>query len=351
MRALRRYWRNPSPPRDGFREKSPVPRTILLITLIATVAIACSAPGYPGVVSTPTQPPSGGDGSENPPAHAFPATEPTPLTEPAPVSHGSSTPTYEPRAPAPTPTGTPAPSVSAAAVSVLDEASGTLLYARNASRPLPPASLTKIATAVVALESRWLDETATVDIDSREMKSSTVMGLLPGDRFSLRDLLYGLMLPSGNDAALAIGHHIAGSDAAFVEMMNALATRLGLEDTHFENAHGLSARGHFSSAHDFAFLARHAMGIPAFREIVGTRTHVASGTRTIELSNVNPFLLSYHGADGVKTGYTWRSGRTMLASATRDGHRVYVVLLNAPEMEKDAQALMDWAFASFRWPA
>jgi serine-type D-Ala-D-Ala carboxypeptidase (penicillin-binding protein 5/6) len=236
-------------------------------------------------------------------------------------------------------------------VSVLDEASGTLLYARNASRPLPPASLTKIATAVVAPASRWLDETATVDIDSREMKSSTVMGLLPGDRFSLRDLLYGLMLPSGNDAALAIGHHIAGSDAAFVEMMNALAARLGLEDTHFANAHGLSTRGHLSSAHDLSLLARHAMGIPEFREIVGTRTHVASGSRTIGLSNVNPFLLSYRGADGVKTGFTWRSGRTMLASATRDGHRVYVVLLNAPEMEKDAQALMDWAFASFRWPA
>lgn len=177
------------------------------------------------------------------------------------------------------------------------------------------------------------------------------MGLLPGDRFSLRDLLHGLILPSGNDAALAIGRHIAGSDAAFVSAMNALAARLGLEQTRFANAHGLSARGHLSSAHDLALLARHAMGIPDFREIVGTTSHVVTGSRTITLSNVNPFLLSYHGADGVKTGYTWRSGRTMLASATRNGHRVYVVLLNAPEMEKDAQALMDWAFDSFLWPA
>jgi D-alanyl-D-alanine carboxypeptidase (penicillin-binding protein 5/6) len=326
-----------------------VPRTILLITLAAAVAIACSGPGYPGVVSTPTRPPSGGGGNGNAPASALPATEPTPPTEPARVSPGSTTLTPDPRAPAPTPTGTPAPSVSAAAVAVLDEASGAVLYTMNASRPMHPASLTKIATAVLALECGALDESITADVDSRAMKSSTVMGLLPGDQFTLQDLLYGLMLPSGNDAALAVGRHIAGSDAAFVEMMNALATRLGLEDTHFANAHGVSTRGHLSTAHDLALLARHAMGIPEFREIVGTRTHVASGTRTIDLSNVNPFLVTYHGADGVKTGYTWRSGRTMLASATRDGHRVYVVLLNAPEMEKDAQALMDWAFSSFRW--
>jgi D-alanyl-D-alanine carboxypeptidase (penicillin-binding protein 5/6) len=126
---------------------------------------------------------------------------------------------------------------------------------------------------------------------------------------------------------------------------------LGLEHTHFANAHGLSARGHFSSAEDLALLARHAMSIPEFREIVGTTAQVVTGSRTIELSNLNPFLQIYPNADGVKTGYTWRSGRTMLASATRDGHRVYVVLLNAPEMETDAQVLMDWAFASFRWSA
>jgi serine-type D-Ala-D-Ala carboxypeptidase (penicillin-binding protein 5/6) len=236
-------------------------------------------------------------------------------------------------------------------VAVLDEASGTLLYGKNAQLPLPPASLTKVATAIAALESGSLDNAVAVDVDSRKMRSSTVMGLLPGDVFSLRDLMYGLLLPSGNDAALAIGRHVAGSDAEFVARMNALAARLGLEQTRFQNAHGLSARNHFSSAEDLAFLARHAMSIPEFRQIVGTDAHVASGTRSLEFTNLNPFLQIYPGADGVKTGYTWRSGRTMLASATRDGHRVYVVLLNAPEMEKDAQALMDWAFTSFRWSA
>jgi serine-type D-Ala-D-Ala carboxypeptidase (penicillin-binding protein 5/6) len=159
-------------------------------------------------------------------------------------------------------------------VAVLDEASGALLYGKNADRPLPPASLTKVATAIVALESGSLDDTVAVDVDSRKMKSSTVMGLLPGDEFSLRDLMFGLLLPSGNDAALAVGRHVGGSDAEFVAMMNALAASLGLEQTHFANAHGLSARRHVSSAEDLALLARHAMSIPEFREIVGTSTHV-----------------------------------------------------------------------------
>jgi D-alanyl-D-alanine carboxypeptidase len=323
-------------------------RAILFLLLAATLSIACAESGYPAIAPSPTQQPSGGITNSQSSTSVLPG---TPLAEPAQVSPGPAPPTPEPWAPAPTPTGTPAPSVSAAAVAVLDEASNTFLYARTATRPLPPASLTKIATAVLALESDALDEVVTVDVDSRKMKSSTVMGLLPGDHFSLRDLLYGLMLPSGNDAALAIGRHIAGSDAAFVSRMNDLAARLGLEQTSFANAHGLSARGHLSSAHDLALLARHAMGIPDFRDIVGSTSHVVTGSRTIELSNVNPFLHTYNGADGVKTGYTWRSGRTMLASATRNGHRVYVVLLNAPEMEKDAETLMDWAFGSFRWSA
>jgi D-alanyl-D-alanine carboxypeptidase (penicillin-binding protein 5/6) len=225
-----------------------------------------------------------------------------------------------------------------------------LLYEKDAGRALPPASLTKIASAVVALEeAASIDESVTVDIDSRLMRSSSVMGLLPGDQFPLSDLIYGMMLPSGNDAALAVGRHVAGSDAAFVAKMNALARRLQLDDTRFVNPHGLSARSHLSSARDLGVLARYAMNIPKFREIVATPAHTASGSRTIELKNVNPFLHISPGADGVKTGYTWRSGRTMLASATRDGHRLYVVLLNAPEMEKDAQALMDWAFNSFIW--
>jgi D-alanyl-D-alanine carboxypeptidase len=241
--------------------------------------------------------------------------------------------------------------VSASAAAVIDEASGALLFGKDAHDRRAPASLTKIATAVIALERGDLDAVVDVDVDSRIMRGSTVMGLIPGDRFTLRDLLYGMMLPSGNDAALSIGRHLAGSDAAFVGEMNALAQRLGLWDTHFANPHGLGAREHLTSARDVAMLSRYAMSVPGFAELVGTASWTASGSREIPLSNINTFLFTYPGADGLKTGYTRRAGLTIAASAMREGHRVIVVLLNAPQREADAYALMDWAFATFQWPA
>jgi D-alanyl-D-alanine carboxypeptidase len=241
------------------------------------------------------------------------------------------------------------PTLSARAAVVIDEASGAVLFAKDAHLRLAPASLTKIATAAVALEQGDLDQPVDVTIDSTAMRGSSVMGLLPGDRFTLRDLLYGLMLPSGNDAALAIGRAISGSDGAFVQQMNLLAARLGLQDTHFVNAHGLSARGHLTSAYDLAILARYAMSVPGFAAIVATPAWEANGSRTIELTNVNTMLGSYPGADGVKTGFTNQAGKTLVASATRDGHRLYAVVLNAPDRDKDGAALLDWAFASFTW--
>jgi D-alanyl-D-alanine carboxypeptidase len=243
------------------------------------------------------------------------------------------------------------PPFTAASAVVLDEASGAVLFEKGAHERRAPASLTKIATAIIALERGDLDAAVTVDVDSRTMYRSTVMGLIPGDTFTLRDLLYGMMLPSGNDAALAVGRHLAGSDAAFVTEMNALAERLGLWDTHFANPHGLGAPDHLTSARDLAMLSRYAMSVPGFAEIVGTGTWTASGSRTISFYNLNGFLYQYPGADGLKTGYTRRAGLTIAASAMRDGNRVYVVLLNAPQREADAYALMDWAFASFQWPA
>ena len=275
-----------------------------------------------------------------------------------------------PTRPLPTPTATPRPNIllpgawqpppaasalapppiTAASAVVLDEASGAVLFDKGAHDLRAPASLTKIATAVIALERGDLDATVAIDVDSRTMYRSTVMGLIPGDTFTLRDLLYGMMLPSGNDAALAIGRHLAGSDAAFVDEMNMLAERLGLWDTNFANPHGLGARDHLTSARDLALLSRYAMSVPGFAEVVATGTWTASGSRTLSFININGFLYQYPGADGLKTGYTRRAGPTLAASAVRDGHRIYVVLLNAPQREADAAALMDWAFASFQWP-
>ena len=243
----------------------------------------------------------------------------------------------------------PPPTTGARTALVLDGSSGSVMYQKDGERSLPPASVTKIATAILATEAGSMDQWVTVDVDSRQMPGSSVMGLVPGDCFRLRDLLYGLMLPSGNDAALAIGRHIAGSDAAFVDRMNGLVQRLHLADTHFENPHGLDTAGHVASAHDLALLARYAMTIPDFTSVVGASRWTAQGSRTIPLTNTNAFLPSYPGADGVKTGFTDDAGRTLVASVTKNGRRVFVVLLNAPNRDADAKLLFDWAFANFVW--
>ena len=259
--------------------------------------------------------------------------------------------------PLPVPTGPPpillgttsAPVVTAAAAVVIDAESGALLYAKDPHRPLAPASLTKIATAILAVEEGDLEAQIVVDVDSGKMVGSSLMRLRPGDRFTLRDLLYGLMLASGNDAALAIGRALSGNDAAFVADLNALVARIGLQDSTLKNAHGLDEAGHRISAFDLGMLARYGMTLPAFAEVVGTRDWTASGSRQIRLTNSNPLLGRDGGVDGVKTGYTTAARETVVVSAERDGHRVIVVLLKAPQRWAEAPALLDWAFANHCW--
>jgi D-alanyl-D-alanine carboxypeptidase (penicillin-binding protein 5/6) len=269
---------------------------------------------------------------------------PTPPVFPAPL----------PWAPAPQPRSASIaapPAIGALAAVVVDEASGSVIYDKDAFVPLPPASLTKIATLILALEDGRLDDWVTVDVDSTAMRGSTIMGLLPGDSFTMRDLLYGMILPSGNDATLAIGRYVAGSDVAFVARMNQLATRLGLKGSHFSSPHGLGGTDHVTSAYDLAMLSRYGMTLPGFREVVTAGAWTARGSRTIPLASINSFLFSYAGADGLKTGYTRRAGPTLAASAARNGHRLYAVVLNSPSRESDARRLLDWAFANLVWPA
>lgn len=249
--------------------------------------------------------------------------------------------------------GTPTPPPSTAkAVVVMDEASMTILVARAPHERLAPASLTKVATAALAVQSGQLDETVVSTVESWNMPGSSLMGLHTDDRFSLRDLVYGMMLPSGNDAALAIGRHIAGGDAVFVHYLNQMVRHLGLQDTHFTDPHGLGGPGHYSSASDLALLSRYAMQDGNFREVVGAQDWTAHGSSTISMSSyVRSFMNRVEGADGLKTGFTYEAGPTFIGSAVRDGHRLYVVLLNSQDRFGEAAALLEWAFQNHQWPS
>lgn len=253
---------------------------------------------------------------------------------------------------APFKTGTaPPPNVNALSIAVIDEESGTLLYGRDPHRELAPASLTKIFTALVALQHGELGQRITVRFDQSQLSDSTLMGIRPGETYSLEDLLEGLMLPSGNDAALAIANGIGGSEAHFVALMNAQASDLGLRDSHFANPHGLDAPGHYSSAYDLAMAARYGMThFPEFGKLASTRSWTVHGTRTFSVHNLNRFLWSYPGADGVKIGYTDAAGKTIVASSTRNGHRVYVALMNCGDIVDDSVPLFNWVFENFTWP-
>jgi D-alanyl-D-alanine carboxypeptidase len=241
--------------------------------------------------------------------------------------------------------------VTAPEVAVVDDETGLLLYGRAPHAHAAPASTTKIATAIVTLtHAQSLDTTVRVTVDGLAMAAadgSSIMGLQPGQRVTIHTLLYGLLLPSGNDAAEQLARSVAESRDQFVSWMNsAAADDLRLADTHFVNPSGLDADGHYSSAYDLAQLARRAMRDDAFREIVATPEIKSDG---FILAGHNPLLGVYPGADGVKTGSTDAAGKAIVGSAVNQGHRIYVVLLHSDDVLADSTALFDWAWQSFAW--
>jgi D-alanyl-D-alanine carboxypeptidase len=239
--------------------------------------------------------------------------------------------------------------ISAEYAVVIDGDSGRILWGREPNSPVPPASVTKILTAALVLDYARLSDPVTVRVDSRRMPGSTVMGLHPGETLTVEDLLYGMMLPSGNDAALALAHHVAGTQEAFADLMNEKMRSLGLTDSQFANPHGLDAPGHVSTAYDMAMLTRSAMDSPVFRALAVARDYETPRGRGYEVYNLNQLLWRYPGADGVKIGYTPAAGRTIVASASRDGRRVYVALMRSNDIYADSTVLLDWAFASHSW--
>jgi len=245
------------------------------------------------------------------------------------------------------------PELRAYAAALMEAETGALLYGKEALRRRAPASLTKIMTAIVAIERGILDDEVRIPARAAYIHGSS-MHLRPGDVFTLRDLLWGLLMVSGNDAALAIAIHVGGgSEAEFVKMMNEKAFEIGAYQTRFANPHGLTAPNHYSTAYDLALITRYALQYELFREIVGTTQREVTGRdrrgnkRTILLNNTNKLLHAYPGADGVKTGTTAAAGRCLVASARRGGLRLIAVVLHAADRWYEARRLLDYGFENF----
>jgi len=238
------------------------------------------------------------------------------------------------------------PKINADSAIVMDMESGRILYEKNADKVRPMASTTKIMTAVVALENSNLDEIVTVSRNAAAIGGSR-FGLSTGDKYRLIDLLYGMMLCSGNDAAIAVAEHVGGTVENFVRMMNEKAWQIGARNTRFGNPHGLDQDDHYTTAYDLALITRYALENKTFNTIVSTKTAVI-GNRTI--TNTNEMLGMYEGADGVKTGYTGLAGRCLVTSATRNGMRLISVVLHCSSRTQRAlssRSILDFAFGKY----
>ena len=239
------------------------------------------------------------------------------------------------------------PLINAIAGIVVDMDTGRVLFEKNAYKRIAMASTTKIMTAILAIEEGNLEDNVTVSKLASNIWGSTI-NLKAGEQIRLKDLLYGLMLNSGNDAAIAIAEHIGGSLENFLEMMNYKAKLLGARNTSFESPHGLDSREHYTTAFDLATITRYALENPIFSQIVGTKSITISKR---SLHNTNEMLYIYPGADGVKTGYTGQAGRCLVTSATRDGRRYISVVLNSPSRSLRAQSskkILDYAFNNYK---
>ena len=224
---------------------------------------------------------------------------------------------------------------------VVELSSRRFLHERDADRRLPMASTTKILTALVILEEENLDEIITVPKQAEGTEGSSVY-LKAGDKISIRDLLYGLMLRSGNDCAVTLALYHSGSIPNFARAMNDKALSLGAENSHFVNPHGLPNEKHYTTARDLALISAAAMENETFREIVSTKFYEPQGWQ-----NKNKMLWNFEGALGVKTGFTVRAGRCLVSAAERNGMTVVCVVLNSPQMFERSEELLENAFQDF----
>ncbi|MBR7186288.1 MAG: D-alanyl-D-alanine carboxypeptidase [Clostridia bacterium] len=225
---------------------------------------------------------------------------------------------------------------------VVEVSSRRFLHARNADTRLPMASTTKILTAIIVIEDCDLDETVKIPREAEGTEGSSVY-LKAGEAYTVRDLLYGLMLRSGNDCAVALALHHSGSVRAFAAEMVKRANEMGAEHSGFTNPHGLPNNGHYTTARDLALVSAYAMQNETFEEIVSCKYYEARGWK-----NKNKMLWQYEGAIGVKTGFTTAAGRCLVTCAERNGMKLVTVLLNCPQTYERTSELLNGAYAAYQ---
>jgi len=238
------------------------------------------------------------------------------------------------------------PYISAHSVILMDAETGDILYDREGQTQRPPASTTKILTAIVALEMADIEEISTVS-EKTDCVGESSLNLNQGNQIKLGELIEGALVKSGNDACAAIAEQTAGSVDEFARLMNQKAVSLGAYRSNFTNPHGLPDQNHYSTAYDLAVIARYAMKNPVFSKIVSQKVSTITYEKPQKsqiVKNTNKLLWNYPYADGIKTGTTNAAGKCLIASASNNGRRLIAVILNGPDRFGDAQRLFEWGF-------
>ena len=224
--------------------------------------------------------------------------------------------------------------VNARCAIALDKETKNVLFEQNAYEIVPVARTTKILTALIAIEQGDLDKEVTISKNATSIRGSKV-GYKTGENITLRELVFGLMFKSGNDAAIAIAEELGGSMEGFSEIMNHYARSIGILDSHFESPHGLDSNKHYSSAYDLAILAAKGMDYDLFREVVGSKSiDKVKYNFTRDYNNINKILWMLPGANGIKTGYTGGAGKCLVSSVESNGKDIIIVVLNCPDRWK-----------------
>ena len=243
------------------------------------------------------------------------------------------------------------PEINSRAAVVIDRYSHKILYGKNEDKPRPMASTTKICTCIVVLENARLDDTVTVSKKAGGTGGSR-LGLKTNDQITVNDLLYGLMLCSGNDCAVALAEHVGGSVEEFANLMNKKAEELKLKNTHFVTPHGLDSDGHYTTAYELAILADYGLKIDKFKEIVGTKNYnVTINGNSKNINNTNELLGSLNGVYGVKTGFTNGANRCLVTSIKREDLDIICVVLGADTKKfrtLDSVKLIEYSFKNYK---